>query len=248
MEYVDELLESGSLLTLIEMLTLENPYENDKNASILVIHSISTYGLKYKEIICKVGSIRVICECLAKAQSEELQQNSFYLLDSLVKGNPRYVSSIYRALIALLPADSSFAVHTALQLLRFIQGQVEPIKELISPLLGTTGSYHGEVRYETRLYMITLATMEPVKSHLLNGMIKLLELNSDSLIDYIKQATVAEALDELIRKNSCDWIENELIPRRIVSKLITTLANMKHPESQRIASKALMVRILFPSK
>ena len=72
-------------------------------------------------------------------------------------------------------------------------------------------------------------------------MIKLLELNSDSLIDYIKQATVAETLDELIRKNSCDWIESELIPRAIVSKLITTLANMKHPESQRIAYKALMV-------
>ena len=121
---MDELLESGSLLTLIEMLSLENPTEEDKNASIQVIHSISCYGLKYKEIICKVGSIRVICECLAKAKLEELQQNCFHLLDSLVKGNPRYVASIYRALIALLPADSHFAVHTALQLLRLVQPQV----------------------------------------------------------------------------------------------------------------------------
>ena len=104
---MDELLDSGSLLTLVEMLTLEVPSESDKNASIMVIHSISSYGLKYKEIICKTGSIRVIAECLAKAKSKELQQNCFYLLDSLVKGNPRYVSSIYRALIALLPADRS---------------------------------------------------------------------------------------------------------------------------------------------
>ena len=61
---MDELIESGTLLTLIEMLSLENPTEADKNSSIRVVYSISLYGLKYKEIICKVGSIRVICECL----------------------------------------------------------------------------------------------------------------------------------------------------------------------------------------
>ena len=73
-------------------------------------------------------------------------------------------------------------------------------------------------------------------------MIKLLDVTTErqTLVDYIRQATVAETLDELIRKNSCDWIEQELIPRAIVSKLILTLANTKHPESQRIASKALM--------
>ena len=69
LEYVDELIESGTLLTLIEMLSLENPTEADKNSSIRVVYSISLYGLKYKEIICKVGSIRVICECLGTVEN-----------------------------------------------------------------------------------------------------------------------------------------------------------------------------------
>ena len=70
LEYVDELIESGTLLTLIEMLSLENPTEADKNSSIRVVYSISLYGLKYKEIICKVGSIRVICECLGTVENK----------------------------------------------------------------------------------------------------------------------------------------------------------------------------------
>ena len=91
--------------------------------------------------------------------------------------------------------------------------------------------------------MIKLATMEPVNSHLLNGMIRLLELTHEkhTLMDYIKQATIGETLNELINQNSCDWIEQELIPRQIISKLIRALANTKHPESQRIAARALMV-------
>ena len=67
---MDELIESGTLLTLIEMLSLENPTEADKNSSIRVVYSISLYGLKYKEIICKVGSIRVICECLGTVENK----------------------------------------------------------------------------------------------------------------------------------------------------------------------------------
>jgi len=201
---------------------------------------MSTYGLKYKEIISKVGTVRVVCECLAKAESEELKMGCYYLLDSLVTGNPRYVSSIYRALIALLPAYSSFAVLTALQLLRTIQSEVEPIKELVSPLLGTTGSYHGEVRYEARLFIISLADRPQVASHLLTGLIRQLELaEKRTLADFIRQATAAETLDELVKTHGVDWVQHELVAGGVIEKLIFTLANVKHPESQRNASRAL---------
>jgi len=242
LEYVDELIESGTLLTLIEMLSLENPTEADKNASIRVVYSISLYGLKYKEIICKVGSIRVICECLAKAKMADLKQNCFFLLDSLVKGNPRYTASIYRALIALLPADSSTAVQVSLQILRKIQPSVDPIKELISPLLGTLGSYHGEVRYEAKLFIIALADNQIISHQLLHGLVKSLDLNveTQNLSDYIRQSAAVESLDELIRMKPSEWIENKLIQHGVLSKLIHTLANTKHPESQRNAAVALM--------
>jgi len=242
LEYVDELIESGTLLTLIEMLSLENPTEADKNSSIRVVYSISLYGLKYKEIICKVGSIRVICECLAKAKMPDLKQNCFFLLDSLVKGNPRYTASIYRALIALLPADSSTAVQVSLQILRKIQPSVDPIKELISPLLGTLGSYHGEVRYEAKLFIILLADNQIIADQLLLGLVKSLDLNPESqnLSDYIRQSAAVESLDELIRMKPSEWIENKLIQNGVLSKLIHTLANTKHPESQRNAAVTLM--------
>ena len=177
----------------------------------------------------------------------DLKQNCFFLLDSLVKGNPRYTASIYRALIALLPADSSTAVQVSLQILRKIQPSVDPIKELISPLLGTLGSYHGEVRYEAKLFIIALADNQIISDQLLHGLVKSLDLNveSQNLSDYIRQSAAVESLDELIRMKPSEWIENKLIQNGVLSKLIHTLANTKHPESQRNAAVALMVRKIF---
>ena len=174
----------------------------------------------------------------------DLKQNCFFLLDSLVKGNPRYTASIYRALIALLPADSSTAVQVSLQILRKIQPSVDPIKELISPLLGTLGSYHGEVRYEAKLFIIALADNQIISDQLLHGLVKSLDLNleTQNLSDYIRQSAAVESLDELIRMKPSEWIENKLIQHGVLSKLIHTLANTKHPESQRNAAVALMVR------
>ena len=178
----------------------------------------------------------------------DLKQNCFFLLDSLVKGNPRYTASIYRALIALLPADSSTAVQVSLQILRKIQPSVDPIKELISPLLGTLGSYHGEVRYEAKLFIIALADNQIISDQLLHGLVKSLDLNleTQNLSDYIRQSAAVESLDELIRMKPSEWIENKLIQHGVLSKLIHTLANTKHPESQRNAAVALMVRKISP--
>ena len=62
------------------------------------------------------------------------------------------------------PRNSIFsAVHIALRLLRRVQHNVEPIKELAAPLLATFGSYHGEVRYEARALFIQL-----IHSHISN--------------------------------------------------------------------------------
>ena len=54
-------------------------------------------------------------------------------------------------------------MHIALRLLRRVQHNVEPIKELAAPLLATFGSYHGEVRYEARALFIEL-----IHSHISN--------------------------------------------------------------------------------
>ena len=86
-------------------------------------------------------------------------------------------------MIALLPADSPNAVQLSLELLRKIQGQVEPIKELVAPLLGTLGSFHGEVRYEAKMYILSLSDSE-IKSILLQGIIKTLQFNPERIVKH----------------------------------------------------------------
>ena len=103
------------------------------------------------EILCKSGCIRVICEALAVTENAELVDKSHKLLVGISTGNPKYLSHVYRAFIALLPCDSPGAVHLALRMLRSVQYEVEPIKEIAAPLIQYGfGSMHGEIRYEAR--------------------------------------------------------------------------------------------------
>jgi len=214
LEHIDDLVASGAVLTVIEMIGLDTPTESDKAgfeiigshglnwpitilecvmcyftllcdwsirtvrandsepsdkvAALRVVHCVAQAGLEYKEVLCKTGAIRIICECLAKSKEDECRDECHVILQCLAAGNPKFVGAIYRALIALLPCDSPSAVHVALQLLRQVQPQVPPIKELAAPLLATMGSYHGEVRYEARLLFVSLVHSE-ITNYLFQG-------------------------------------------------------------------------------
>lgn len=51
--YLIEFLEVGGVLTLLEILGLEEIKEEDKKESIKLLQVIANYGRKYKELICE---------------------------------------------------------------------------------------------------------------------------------------------------------------------------------------------------
>ena len=110
LEHIEDLVDSGAVMTVIELIGLESPTEPDKVSALKVLLSVARSGIETKEILCKTGAIRIICECLAKAETDECQTECNKLLECLSTGNPNYVGAIYRALIALLPCDSPWLV------------------------------------------------------------------------------------------------------------------------------------------
>ncbi|XP_032159628.1 armadillo-like helical domain containing protein 1 [Mustela erminea] len=147
--YLIEFLEVGGVLTLLEILGLEEIKEEDKKESIKLLQVIANYGRKYKELICESYGVRSIAEFLAKSKSEETQEEVQVLLDSLVHGNPKYQNQVYKGLIALLPCASPKAQQLSLQTLRTAQsiiGTTHP--SIVECVLKVLRTMHLEVQYE----------------------------------------------------------------------------------------------------
>jgi hypothetical protein len=68
--YLNEFLEVGGILTILEILTLVQSTEEDKSEALKLILSIATNGRKYKEFICESYGVRQIAECMLKSSSE----------------------------------------------------------------------------------------------------------------------------------------------------------------------------------
>ena len=58
LEHIDDLVESGAIMTVIEMIGLEEPSDQDKEEALKVLISVAHAGIDYKEILCKTGAIR----------------------------------------------------------------------------------------------------------------------------------------------------------------------------------------------
>lgn len=138
-------------------------------------------------MLCKSGTIRVICEALAISENTELVEKSRKLLMGISTGNPKYLSHVYRAFIALLPCDSPSAVHLALRMLRTVQEEVEPIKEIAAPLIQYGfGSMHGEIRYEARHLALDLLKTDIV-SHIYQAIFKaLIDCEEWITVNYVR--------------------------------------------------------------
>ena len=58
LEHIDDFVESGSVMTVIEMIGLEAPTEIDKISALKVLFSVAHAGIEYKEVLCKgIGRI-----------------------------------------------------------------------------------------------------------------------------------------------------------------------------------------------
>eukprot|EP00062_Callorhinchus_milii_P014492 gi/632963730/ref/XP_007898048.1/ PREDICTED: uncharacterized protein C1orf228 homolog isoform X2 [Callorhinchus milii] len=253
--YIIEVLEVGGLLTFLDILGLKQAREEDKQEAIKLLQIIASGGRKYKELICESYGVRAIAECLAKSKLEKTQEQAQILLELLAQGNQKYQVQVYKGAIALLPTTSSKAQQLALQTLNNLQPIVKITYPcIIKPLLNILRSLHSEVQYEAIELIKKLLEYE-IRSDLLKRLAGLLNLCKDprnrpkiledqsapNLLEsapmFIQQAAAAKVIGILIQ-NSVD-ISEELMQHELVRKLLITMGNRNHFDSQRQASLAL---------
>ncbi|XP_062049294.1 armadillo-like helical domain containing protein 1 [Lepus europaeus] len=255
--YLIEFLEVGGVLTLLEILGLENVKEEDKKESVKLLQVIANSGRKFKELICESYGVRSIAEFLAKSKSEETQEEVQVLLDSLVHGNPKYQNQVYKGLIALLPCASPKAQQLSLQTLRTAQSVVGTIHpSIVDCVLKVLGTMHLEVQYEA-IELIKDLLGYDVRRPLLQGLVALLtppaketsKLQRKILTDasalqltghlpvFLQQAAAAKAIGVLARRDLA--VAEEMLYLHVVHRLMTAMGNMDHSNSQRLASLAL---------
>nr|XP_025036273.1 uncharacterized protein C1orf228 homolog isoform X2 [Pelodiscus sinensis] len=175
LRYLIEFLEVGGVLTLLEILGLNQLKEADKRESIKLLQLVANAGRKYKELICESYGVRAIAEFLAISKSEETQEQVQILLDSLGHGNPKYQNQVYKGLVALLPCTSPKAQQLSLQTLRTMQAIVGPAHpSIVKAVLGVLRSVHLEVQHEAIQLIQDLMAYE-VRPALLKGLVELLK-------------------------------------------------------------------------
>ncbi|KAM3914169.1 armadillo-like helical domain containing protein 1 [Leptodactylus fuscus] len=255
--YKVEFVEVGGILTLLEILGLNQLKEEDKMEALRNLQILARAGRKYKELICESYGVRAIAECLAKSKMDNVQEEAQALLEALAHGNPKYQTQVYKGLIALLPCTAPKAQHLTLQTLRIVQDIVQkPHPAIVEPLLGTLQTVHMEVQGEA-LQLIRELMPSEIRSTLLQGLVMLLRPSwksgakakpqiledpaapqmSEPLPVFIQQAACAKAIGMLARESSelCD----QLIRLRVVHHLLYVMGNIDHTESQRQASLAM---------
>ncbi|XP_045440709.1 armadillo-like helical domain containing protein 1 [Pipistrellus kuhlii] len=269
--YLIEFLEVGGVLTLLEILGLENIKETDKKESIKLLQVIANCGRKYKELICESYGVRSIAEFLATSKSEETQEQVQVLLNALVHGNPKYQNQVYKGLIALLPSVSPKAQQLALQTLRTAQsiiGATHP--SIVDCVLNVLRTMHLEVQYEAIQLIKDLVNYDVCEA-LLKGLVDLLTPNVPEVSDpqlrilsetsvlqltsshlpaahlpaFLQQAAAAKAIGVLVRGNMT--LAEEMLGLRVVHSLMAAMGNAEHSNSQRQASLTLEYLVqVFP--
>ncbi|XP_063283244.1 armadillo-like helical domain containing protein 1 [Pelobates fuscus] len=263
--YKVEFVEFGGILILLEILGIKLVKEQQKVEALKLLQTLAATGRKYKELVCESYGVRAVAECLAKARSEETQEQAQVLLETLAQGNPKYQTQVYKGLIALLPCASPKAQQLALQALRPVQMIVtEAHPSIVDPLLAVLRTMHLEIQNEA-LQLIKYLMCTEVRPALLKGLVALLRPSrkesskvrpqilddpnvaqmTESLPVFIQQAAAAKAIGMLAREST--ELCHELIQLRVIHNLLFAMGNQDHMESQRQASLAVEYFVLsFP--
>lgn len=254
--FLTEFLEVGGVLTLLEIIGLKQAKESHKVSAVSCLHHIGNAGRQYKELICESYGVRAVAECLAKAKSEDLQDDCRNMLLILAQGNPRFQGQVYKGLIALLPCSSPKAQQMAAYSLRVVQPIVEHANpNIVEPLLNLLKTLHLEVQFEAIELIKELMNYEVMNS-LLSGLVALLHPSAEDtkpqqeILDdpdvesmkaplpvYIQQAAAAKTIGILARDS--ELIAERLIQLRVVHNLLYAMGNTDYADSQRQASITL---------
>ena len=116
--FLTEFLEVGGVLTVLEILNLQQLFEEDVVEALQILHTVANTGRSYKELICEMDGVNAVLCCLQKSRSEVLCEACRLLLITLGRGNPTYAPSLVQSLLAGLTSTNSKAQRIAAQTLR----------------------------------------------------------------------------------------------------------------------------------
>jgi hypothetical protein len=221
---------------------------------------VANGGRKYKELMCESYGVKAVAECLARVDSDKTRDKARLLLHELANGNPKYQPQVYKALIALLPANSPSAKQMAAKTLRIVQpmiGRASP--SIVEPALMMLRSYHLGVQYEACELLKHLVEYEDVSQSILVGVVSLLRPSVDDighqpkptiLADdsvgsipaplpvFVQQAGAARVIGVLVA--SSPTLAERIIKLKAVHNLLFALGNRAYAESQRQAALTLL--------
>jgi len=256
-EFLGEFIEVGGILTLLEILGLQQSTEDDRAAALRLLSCISNTGRKYKELICESFGIRAVAECLAKSDSISCQEEAKNLLQDLSTGNPKFIMQAYKALITLLKSSSPEAQQISAQLLITLQPLVgEPNVTIVEPVLLLLRSCHIEVQYEASR-LIELLIQYDIQTDIITGLVDLLKPSKSDLMGdrpeivqddsaphlaaplpvYLQQAAAAKLIGILSKKHAV--VAEAAVQLGCVHSLLVTMANHEHADSQKQAALTL---------
>ena len=255
-QFLGEFIEVGGILTLLEILGLQQAKEEDKAEALRLLSSIANTGRKYRELVCESFGIRAVAECLARTDCIECQEEAKSLLQELATGNPRYQKQVYKALIALLKSSSPEAQQIGAQILTTLQPKINTASSsMVEPVLMLLRSMHLEVQFEAHQLIKLLMDYE-VRDDLLKGLVALLkpstadmqeipEILSDPngpqiappLPVYVQQAAAAKMIGILSR--SAAAIADTLVKMGVVHCLLVAMGNDQYPDSQKQSGATL---------
>lgn len=116
--FLTEFLEVGGVLTVLEILNLDQLFDEDKIVALQILQTITNTGRSYKELICEVAGVEAVLCALGRTRSEELTESTRLLMITLGRGNPEYAPAVVTSLLGSLCSPSALAQRAAAQILR----------------------------------------------------------------------------------------------------------------------------------
>jgi hypothetical protein len=180
--FLTEFLEVGGVLTILEILNLDQLFDEDKIVALQILHTVANTGRSYKELVCEVEGVPAVLCALGRTSSEELSESVRLLLITLGRGNPDHAPALVDGLLATLISPSALAQRVAAQTLRTLLEEraaaVAPGLPWVAPALCMLRTGDLQAQYEAFELLKLLAPQERLALPLLANLVYLLKFEA----------------------------------------------------------------------
>jgi len=147
--YLTEFLEVGGIITVLEILQVEERIKSeDKLQALSLLLAIAGAGRHYKELICEHSGVKVAVQGLSRSEDESFQEEARILLLNLGRGNPRFQVHVAEMVLTLLSGDNSGAQRMGAQCTRAFMLTLPPGFDYVASCVPMLRSRDLQVQYE----------------------------------------------------------------------------------------------------